>query len=140
MIELFPMTLKEANATVKEWHRHHKPVVGHRYSIGAMIGDQKVGAIIIGNPVAEALNNGFTFEVTRLVTNGDHNVASRLLGAAWRSARAMGVKRMISYTREDEQGTCYKAAGWIPTAKVNGKEWTGGNKKTRLLSLRRLLV
>lgn len=30
MIELCPMTLKEANAYVEQHHRHHGPVVGHK--------------------------------------------------------------------------------------------------------------
>lgn len=29
MLELVPITLKEANAFVERYHRHHKPVVGH---------------------------------------------------------------------------------------------------------------
>lgn len=29
-----PLTLREANAYVALHHRHNKPVVGHRYSIG----------------------------------------------------------------------------------------------------------
>lgn len=34
MLELVPITLKEANAFVERYHRHHKPVVGHKFSIG----------------------------------------------------------------------------------------------------------
>lgn len=29
MLELVPISLKEANAYVERYHRHHKPVVGH---------------------------------------------------------------------------------------------------------------
>ncbi len=29
MLELVPVSLKEANAFVARYHRHHKPVVGH---------------------------------------------------------------------------------------------------------------
>lgn len=39
--------LPEANAFVSEHHRHHKPVVGHLFSIGAVIGDRLVGVAII---------------------------------------------------------------------------------------------
>lgn len=31
-IEICPMSLKEANAFVEQHHRHHKPVVGHKFS------------------------------------------------------------------------------------------------------------
>lgn len=34
MLEITPMTLKEANAYVEQNHRHHGPVVGHKFSIG----------------------------------------------------------------------------------------------------------
>jgi hypothetical protein len=29
-----PITLNEANEFVEKYHRHHKPVVGHKFSIG----------------------------------------------------------------------------------------------------------
>jgi hypothetical protein len=29
---------------VAQWHRHHVKVTGHRFSIGAMIGEQIVGS------------------------------------------------------------------------------------------------
>lgn len=34
MLEVVPMTLKEANAYVEQRHRHHVPVVGHKFSVG----------------------------------------------------------------------------------------------------------
>lgn len=36
MLEITPMTLREANAYVEQHHRHHGPVVGHKFSIGAL--------------------------------------------------------------------------------------------------------
>ena len=44
MLELIPMTLREANAFVEQYHRHHKPVVGHKFSIGVSDGEKVVGA------------------------------------------------------------------------------------------------
>lgn len=38
MLEVCPMTLKEANAFVEQYHRHHGPVVGHKFSIGCSDG------------------------------------------------------------------------------------------------------
>lgn len=40
MLELVPITLKEANAFVERYHRHHKPVVGHKFSIAASDGEK----------------------------------------------------------------------------------------------------
>ena len=39
-LEVCPMTLKEANAFVEQHHRHHKPVVGHKFSIGCTDGKE----------------------------------------------------------------------------------------------------
>jgi hypothetical protein len=123
MITVRPLALAEANRIVATWHSHHKPVKGHKMSIGAYDGDACVGACIIGRPVAPALDNGMTWEVTRLCTNGHRNAASKLLGAAWRAARAMGVTRMVSYTRDDEVGTSYRAAGWTVTGHSPARAW-----------------
>lgn len=128
-----PVSLKEGNRLVGLWHSHHKRVRIHKFCIGAFVDDAEVGVVIVGTPVAQALNNGTTFEVTRLCTNGSPNAASRLLGAAWKASKAMGVKRLVSYTRKDEAGTSYLAAGWRRTAKVKGREWTSGNKANRWL-------
>lgn len=43
MLELVPMTLKEANAFVEQNRRHHKPVTGHKFSIGLSNGKEIVG-------------------------------------------------------------------------------------------------
>ena len=52
MLEVCPMTLKEANAFVAEHHRHHKPVTGHKFSIGCTDGEKIVGVAIVGRPVS----------------------------------------------------------------------------------------
>jgi hypothetical protein len=132
-IVLKPLSLKEANTLVKKWHSHHNASVGHKFSIGALKNDQIVGAVIVGRPVSSGYDDGYTFEVIRLVTNGENNVASRLLGAAWRASKAMGVKRLVSYTRIDEKGTSFKAAGFEITGKIKGRAWKYGNKELRWL-------
>lgn len=38
MLDICPISLAEANAFVEEHHRHHKPVVGHKFSIGCTHG------------------------------------------------------------------------------------------------------
>lgn len=134
-IELRPLTLAAANEAIRKWHRHHKPVIGHLFSIGAYAGEELLGVAVVGRPSAPELQKHGAYELTRLATpeKAVPHVASRLIAACWRAARAMGVKRMISYTREDEPGTCYRAAGWRLVAKVNGREWAGNNKPGRWL-------
>ena len=97
MLEIVPMTLAEANAFVQKNHRHHKPVVGHKYSLGCAAEDNIVGVAIVGRPVSRYLDDGWTLEVTRLCTDGTKNACSMLYAAAWRAARAMGYKRLITY-------------------------------------------
>ena len=94
MLEIVPMTLKEANAFVEQNHRHHGPVVGHKFSIGLSDGEKIVGVAIVGRPVARHLDDGWTLEVNRLCTDGTRNACSMLYAAAWRAARAMGYKRI----------------------------------------------
>ena len=50
MLEICPMTLREANAYVEQYHRHHGPVVGHKFSIGLSDGEKIVGVAIVGAP------------------------------------------------------------------------------------------
>lgn len=133
-ISLRPATLREARDYVARHHSHHAPPVGHLWSIAAEVGGELVGVVVVGRPVAPGLAGPRTVEVTRLCCDGLHrNTASRLLGAAWRAASAMGVTRMVSYLRNDEEGTCYRAAGWSKVADVVGRPWTTGNKSGRWL-------
>lgn len=125
------------------YHRHHKPVRSHRFAIAAMAEDRAdsgiVGVVVVGNPIAAALQDGVTFEVLRLCTvrrpcrDGFRFAATRLLGAAWRAARAMGVRRLVSYTRVDETGSCYRAANWKRVAEVKPDTHDHGNRAGRWL-------
>ena len=90
MLTLIPVSLKEANAFVAAHHRHHRPVTGHKFSIGCECDGRLVGVVIAGRPVSRYLDNGLTLEVTRLCTTGEKNVCSMLYAAAARAAKAMG--------------------------------------------------
>jgi len=46
------IALDEANAFVAQHHRHHKPVVGHLFSLGAVLHERIVGIVIVGRPVS----------------------------------------------------------------------------------------
>lgn len=111
-VEIVPLTLASANAFVAEHHRHHRPVVGHRFSIGAAASGKLVGVAIVGRPVARMFDDGFTAEVTRLATDGTKNACSALYAACWRAWRAMGGHRLITYTLATESGASLRAAGW----------------------------
>ena len=124
-LEIVPMTLREANAYVEQNHRHHGPVAGHKYSIGLSNGEKIVGVAIVGRPVSRHLDDGWTLEVNRLCTDGTKNACSMLYAAAWRAARAMGYKRLVTYILESENGASLRAAGWKCVGQAGGLRWTG---------------
>lgn len=80
-LDICPVSLKEANVFVEQHHRHHKPVVGHKFSIGCTDGKDIVGVAIVGRPVSRHLDDGWTLEVNRLCTDGTHNACSMLYAA-----------------------------------------------------------
>lgn len=127
---LCPISLAEANAFVAQHHRHHRPVTGHKYSIACIDGEKIVGVAIVGRPVSRYLDDGWTLEVTRLCTDGTKNACSMLYAAAWRAARAMGYKRLVTYILESEPGTSLKAAGWRCVGQAGGLRWTGKRRPT----------
>lgn len=125
MLELTPVSLAEANAYVAEHHRHHKPTVGHKFSVGCKADGRLVGVAIVGRPVSRYLDDGQTLEVNRLCTDGTKNACSLLYAAAARAAKAMGYSKIITYTLDTEDGASVRAAGWHCAGLAGGKQWTG---------------
>lgn len=118
------LRLDEANAFVAAHHRHHKPVVGHLFSIGAAVGGKLVGVAIVGRPVSRMRDDGATAEVMRLCTDGTRNACSFLYGASARAAFALGFKRIGTYILASEPGTSLTGAGWRLIGQTKGGSWT----------------
>jgi len=118
-----PIDLEGANEFVLRHHRHHKPVIGHKFSIAATDGNNIVGVVIIGRPVSRHRDDGMTLEVTRLCTDGTKNACSFLYGAAARAAFASGYQRIGTYIRRDEPGISLKACGWRLIGETPGRSW-----------------
>lgn len=123
MIRLSPITLKESNAFVRLHHRHHKPVPGAKFCLGASKDNLIVGVIIVGRPIARMLDDGETLEVNRSCTDGTKNANSFLYGAAWRAAKALGYGKLITYTLPTESGSSLKGAGWELIGEAGGGKW-----------------
>lgn len=112
-LEVVPMSLREARAYVTAHHRHHGPPRGHKFSLGVVTSaGELVGVAIVGRPVARMFDDGATLEVSRTCTDGAQNVNSKLYGAAWRATRALGYRRLITYTQAGESGASLRGAGW----------------------------
>ena len=131
-LKVKPTTLAKANTYVAEFHRHHKPVQGHRFSLIAVDDNGTVhGVAICGRPVARMVNPDEVLEVTRLCTDGTPNACSLLYGAAARAAKAMGFSKIQTYILDVEEGTSLRAAGWKLDGQVKGRQWKHTDGKTR---------
>lgn len=115
--------LDEANAFVAAHHRHHNPVAGHLFSIGAELGGKIVGVVIVGRPVSRMRDDGVTAEVTRLCTDGTRNACSFLYGAASRAAFALGFRRVGTYILATESGASLRASGWRMIGETRAESW-----------------
>ena len=113
----------QASALVADLHRNHKPPLGHRFSIGCVLGRSLVGVAMCGRPVARALDDGWTLEVSRVATDGTPNACSKLYGAAWRAARALGYQRLVTYTLPSGGGASLRAAGFDLDGTTRGRPW-----------------
>jgi len=127
-LQLQPITYPEACEFIKRHHRHHLPPQGWKFGIAVNDGKKVVGVITVGRPVARHLDDGWTLEVTRSCTDGTRNANSKLYSAAWRAARALGYKKLLTYTLITEPGTSLRAAGWKLIKKAGGGTW---NRKNR---------
>lgn len=125
-MKVVPLTLKQANAFVRKYHRHNSTVVGCKYSIGLNNDDGVLcGVAIAGRPVSRILDDGVTCEINRLCTDGTRNACSKLYSACIKVARAMGYKKIITYTLESENGASLKASGFTFCGLAGGLKWTG---------------
>ncbi|HET8695000.1 MAG TPA: XF1762 family protein [Aquabacterium sp.] len=123
-IELRPITRETAFEFIRAHHRHHDVPVGGLWwqsvhdDAGCLI-----GVSITGRPVARALDDGLTAEVTRLCTDGTGNACSMLYAAARRVAIDKGFRRGLTYILASESGASLKAAGWEFLWDVKGRSW-----------------
>ena len=120
-----PATLKQANDMVASLHRHHKPSVGHRFSIMAVDEDGVTrGVAICGRPKARMTDQDTILEVDRLCTDGTPMACSLLYGACARIAKEMGFRSIQTFILQSEPGTSLKASGWTLTGTSGGGEWS----------------
>src|SRR5678815_3290523 len=104
-MRIVPLELRELNALVAKLHRHHKPVQGHRFSIGVEHEGKLVGGASVGRPVARMTNQRTVLEVTRLVTDGTKHACSMLYSAAARIGRELGYEKIQTFILAQEPGT-----------------------------------
>ncbi len=117
-LTIVPVTFDDAWQFVAAHHRHHRPPIGHKFSLGVAVGETLVGVAMVGRPVARHYDDGATLEVNRSATDGTEHANSMLYAAAWRAAKALGYRRLITYTQEGESGASLRGAGWRVVAEM----------------------
>lgn len=130
-LTLRPVTLSEARRFVAAHHRHNDPPITWRFGVGIQDGDELVGVAMAGLPKSRMLMQAdpYLLEVNRTCTTGVKNANSMLYGAVARAAKALGYRRLITYTLTSESGSSLRAAGWtIDTQSDHDvKRWTSAN-------------
>lgn len=128
-LELRPIQQKVAKAFIREHHRHNPPPAGDRFRFGAFNGGELVAVMMVGRPVARALDHTQVVEVNRLCVNHELHHAltwkacSALYTKAVREAGARGFAKVITYTLESERGMSLRYARFRKEAITKGGSW-----------------
>lgn len=122
-LRIVPVKHADANEFVRRFHRHHKPTPGAIFCVACADDEGVRGVAIVGRPVARALDDGQTLEINRVCTDGARNACSLLLGAVRRVGKALGYRRVITYTLPEEGGASLRAAGFVCEGEFGGGAW-----------------
>lgn len=126
-----PLTLRDANAYVKKYHRHSVPTVGCRFAFGAEDSGSLVGVAICGRPVARLLDDGKTLEILRVCTDGTKNANSFLYDKCRKIAALMGYEKVITYTLASESGSSLMAIGATNELSSRPHGWNTPSRKRK---------
>jgi hypothetical protein len=124
-LQLIPITLREANDFVEQFHRHNGRTArdGGKFAIGATTGEELVGIAIVGNPLSATYMDGYTAEVLRVCVRPDSPENTN----SW---QAMGGNKLITYTLASESGSSLRGAGWKIVGQVNPHNmWAAKSKR-----------
>ena len=123
-LEIVPISLRDARVWVNRTHRHHQAPQGGYFAVAVARDDEVVGVAIVGRTVSRSLDDGWTVEATRVaVLENQPNACSKLYAQAWKAARALGYRRMVTYIPDTEPGTSLRAPGWKVIGEVKGRHW-----------------
>ncbi len=128
MIEIVPIKQDEAKAFITQFHRHHKPPTGSIFQIACAKEGKIIGVVMVGRPISRHLDNGWCLEVNRLATDGTKNACSMLYSAAWRVAKNLGYKKLITYILKSENGASLKASNWREVGARGGGSWDANTR------------
>jgi hypothetical protein len=128
-MKITPLSLKDANRFIANFHRHSKKVTGAKFAIGLEEDSELIGVAIAGRPVARLLDNGKTIEILRVcVKVGFKNANSKLYAHIKRICQLMGYGKIITYTLKYESGSSLKAIGARQAGDVKAGAWSRLNR------------
>ena len=130
-LHLQPVSQEEAFAFIDRHHETHDSPQGWKFGVAVNDGENVVGVAVVGRPVSRHQDDGVTLEVTRNCTKGTKNAASKLYAAAWRAAKNMGYRRLITYTLADsEDGTPLRAVDGYQVVheRNSGGDWSSPSR------------
>ena len=136
-LDLQPVSFAAAREFVNQHHAHCAGPCAWRFGAAAWNGWTMIGVAMVGNPVAPAYSGRPILEVNRLCVRRDvpsplrWNACSMLYGWAAREAARRRFAKIITYTREDEDGASLRAAGWTKEARVRGRGWHSARRRRR---------
>lgn len=130
-MKVVPITHKAAKAFVRRLHRHNRHTTGAILCAAVAVDGVVVGVAIAGRPVARALDDGSTLEITRVCTDGTRNACSMLYGACRRAGKALGYAPIITYTLPEEGGASLRAAGFEQDGKAGRPSRHWGSRPGR---------
>jgi len=112
-----PIKWQESQAFVAKHHRHSEPLKRHRFSIGmydaSTASYELIGVVTVDNCSSAWSKLYDHAEIRRLCVLPDKpNLASKLLRLATDACVAMGMKKIVSYTRPHESGSSLQAVGY----------------------------
>jgi hypothetical protein len=119
-----PVDLREAAAFVAAFHRHNGEPVGGKFAVGVSDGAELCGVAIVSRPVGRMLDDGQTLEVIRCCVRdaAPRGACSFLYGRCWQAAKAMGYRRLVTYTLQSEPGCSLRGAGWRVVAELGARK------------------
>ena len=128
-LHLVPIGVEAAKKFVVRHHRHNRAPLRAFFAV-SVADDQEVthGVAIAAQPVSRMLMDGWTCEVQRCCTDGTFNACSMLYGAISRAAKALGYRRLTTYTLATECGASLRASGWTIAGSVRARGWANENR------------
>ena len=131
-LHICPISIKQANSFVEKWHRHNAPVKVARFAVAVQNVNEICGVAIVGTPNARLLTDGFSVEILRCATDGTKNACSMLYGACLRASKALGYRRVYTYTLHTESQSSLKASGFtLDSVSAGGSPWNTSKRKRK---------